>query len=73
MNQLLEEIIDELNPNYCPVSDEECFEQDEKRGHFYRYFEHIKSGRQYLIKWTVIFGTPETVQTIFADPVELSD
>jgi hypothetical protein len=68
---ILEMIVDGLHPFYSPTSDEECGECDDEKGEFYRKFKHTKSGREYLLSWTVYFGTPETVRTVFHAPEEI--
>ena len=65
---VLNEIIDELNPNYIPVTDEECVTMEEDHGIYQRVFKHRK-GSEFLLKWTVWYGNPDTVKTIF-HPVE---
>jgi hypothetical protein len=60
----LNEIIDELNPNYRAVTDEELIETHDDRGIYQRVFKH-KKGQEFLLKWTVFYGTPETVRTVF--------
>ena len=65
---IMNDIIDELNPNYKPVTDEELIDSTPEYGLYQRVFKH-KRGPEFLIKWTVYYGTPETVQTVF-HPVE---
>jgi len=61
---LLTEIIDELNPDYTPCTDETCIHMQEDHGVYQRGFEH-RNGNKFLIEWTVWYGTPETVKTVF--------
>jgi hypothetical protein len=68
LDVVMNEIIDELNPNYKPVTDEELIETSDNSGVFQRVFKH-KTGSEFLLKWTVYYGTPETVRTVF-HPVE---
>jgi hypothetical protein len=60
----LHNIIDELNPEYVPSTDEEMIEDYEDFGVFERSFLHI-SGKTTTIRWSVYYGTPETVVTVF--------
>jgi hypothetical protein len=68
LDAVMNEIIDELNPLYKPVTDEECISMQEDHGIYQRVFKH-KHGPEFLLKWTTWYGTPETVRTIF-HPVE---
>jgi len=69
--KLLHNIIDELHPEYVPTSDEDLIEDYEDFGIFERSFMHI-SGKVLKIRWSVYYGTPETVVTVF-DSVNTSD
>lgn len=60
----LERIIDGLDLNYIPISDEECSTDSEEVGSYYRVFRH-KDGNEFIISWDVFYGTPETVLTVF--------
>lgn len=61
----LNEIIDEIHPNFKAVSDESMIENNGDHGVFNRVFDCISSGNRYLMTWKVYFGTPETVRTVF--------
>ncbi len=67
---VMNEIIDELNPNYKPTSDEDIIEQQNEYGVYQRSFRH-RNGSEFLVKWTVYYGTPETVRTVFETIEEL--
>lgn len=68
LDNVLNDIIDELNPNYKPVTDEERISEYPDHGIYQRAFKH-REGAEFLLKWTVWYGTPETVRTEF-HPVE---
>lgn len=63
---IMHDIIDELNPNYKPTSDEHLIYDQSAYGVFQRKFKHVK-GEEFLVQWTVYYGTPETVKTVFND------
>jgi len=63
-DDLLHRIIDELHSQYEPTSDEELVEDYEDRGVFERSFLHV-SGKVSKIRWSVYYGNPETVVTVF--------
>jgi hypothetical protein len=67
---VMNDIIDELNPNYTPTSDEEFLDMQDDHGVYQRSFKH-KKGPEFLVKWTVWYGTPETVRTVFESVEEL--
>lgn len=62
-------IIDELHPLFKASSDEELIEDHEDHGVFTRSFKTF-NGNEYLMKWSVYYGTPETVKTVF-EPIQL--
>lgn len=64
IDKYLHLVIDELHPMFEPISDEEIIEYNDTYATSYRDFLH-KNGQKFRIKWTVYFGTPETVQTVF--------
>jgi len=68
LDAVMNDIIDGLNPNYKPVTDEQLIKCAEDHGIYQRTFKH-REGAEFLLKWTVWYGTPETVRTIF-HPVE---
>ena len=68
LDAVMNDIIDGLNPNYKPVTDEQLIKYAEDHGIYQRTFKH-REGAEFLIKWTVWYGTPETVRTKF-HPVE---
>lgn len=70
IEQHLHNIIDELNPLFKAISDEEMLESDEVHGLFTRDFLH-KTGKKFRMKWRVYYGTPETVRTEFEPAVEI--
>jgi len=67
-NVWMNEIIDELHPHFKHITDEELVESYEDRGVFERTFSH-NSGKDFKLRWTVYYGTPETVVTVFEDMV----
>ena len=69
MDKQMNMIIDELHPLFQAVSDEEMIEDNNDHGVFTRIFKSFDN-KQYLLKWRVYFGTPETVKTIF-EPLQL--
>jgi hypothetical protein len=69
IEQHLHSIIDELHPLFTPISDEEMVEHQEDHGVYTRDFLH-KFGKKFRMKWSVYYGTPETVRTEFK-PVEV--
>lgn len=71
MNQLFHRIIDELHNDYKPISDEEQVSEFDDHGIFQREFMHT-SGQKYLLRWSVWYGTPETVRTTFESIQKLS-
>jgi hypothetical protein len=66
----LNDIIDQRHPLFTPISDEEMVEDYEDHGVFERSFLH-KTGKQFLMRWRVYYGTPETVRTIFEPATEI--
>lgn len=62
-------IVDELHPLFKASSDEELVEDYEDHGVFARSFKAIDD-KEYLVKWSVYYGTPETVKTVF-EPIQL--
>jgi DNA/RNA-binding domain of Phe-tRNA-synthetase-like protein len=70
LDTVMNEIIDELNPNYKPTSDEELIDMQDDRGVYQRSFRH-RNGPEFLVKWAVYYGTPETVRTVFESVEEL--
>jgi len=65
----LTEIIDGLNDNFKPLTDENLLQETKEYGIFERTFKNINTGKFYIFKWTVIFGTPETVEVKFNPPM----
>jgi len=61
---LLHYIIYELHQGYVPTSDEELIEDFDDHGVFERSFMYI-TGKVSTIRWSVYYGTPETVVTVF--------
>lgn len=70
MDMVMNEIIDELNPNYVPTSDERLIQLNDDNGVYQRSFKHRK-GPEFMVTWTVYYGTPETVRTVFESVEEL--
>ena len=71
INKIFHDMIDGLNPNVSPISDEFLLESDSKSGLYYRDFHSHTTGKNCRMKWRVYYGTPETVVTIFEKPLEL--
>ena len=69
IEQHLHSIIDELHPLFSAISDEELIDDQEDHGVFTRDFLH-ETGKKFRMKWSVYYGTPETVRTEF-EPVEI--
>jgi hypothetical protein len=59
----MHQIIDCLNPEYFPVTDELQIEEHDTYGKFIRSFK--KGDRVIDIQWRVEYGTPQTVKTVF--------
>ncbi len=57
-------IIDELHPLFKAITDEEMVESHEDHGVFERTFLN-NCGKEYKMSWSVYYGTPETVRTVF--------
>ena len=74
---LLNEIIDDLNSDYTPLTDEFClydgYTLKDEYGVYQREFKHIKTGRNFLLEWVVWYGTPETAKTVFENPIEITN
>lgn len=71
IDRYMHQIIDELHPLFTATSDEEMVEyHHEDHGVFERTFRH-KDGKNYLMRWRVYFGTPETVCTVFEPAKEI--
>ncbi len=66
----LHNIIDEVHPLFKPISDEELIEDHEDHGIFTRDFRH-RNGKKFRMKWSVYYGTPETVRTVFNPAIEI--
>lgn len=64
LEKTMNDIIDERDPRYKPTSDEMFIYVHEDYGIYQRSFKH-DSGREFLLKWTVWYGTPDTVKTVF--------
>ena len=62
-NKQLNDIIDCLNPDWVPITDEYMVRNDRTSGLFTRAFK-TTSGTSSLF-WRVHFGTPKTVKTVF--------
>jgi len=60
----LNNIIDCLDPDWVPVTDEYMIKENKISGWFSRSFETRRKG-SYNIIWRVDFVTPETVKTVF--------
>jgi len=58
-----EYIIDELDPVYKAITDEQCILSTEKYGIFTRTFKNLSTTKEHQLTWKVDYGTPETVQT----------
>ena len=69
IEQHLHNIIDEIHPLFTAISDEELIDDQEDHGVFTRDFLH-ENGKKFRMKWSVYYGTPETVRTEF-DPAEV--
>jgi len=66
MLTILEKIIDDVHPDYEPITDEEYIGGDETVGHFQRTFTIKETpSKEVCVKWAVKYGTPDTVQTYF--------
>ncbi len=70
IEQHLHDIIDELNPLFKAITDEEMVDNYEDHGIFTRDFLH-KTGKKFRMRWSVYYGTPETVRTVFEPAVEI--
>lgn len=66
----LNKIIDETHPLFKAISDEELIENHETYGIYERSFLH-KTGKKFKMRWRVLYGTPETVKTVFEPAVVL--
>lgn len=71
INGYLNQIIDEIHPLFTAISDEVMVENNKDYGVFQREFAHTM-GKKFLMKWSVYYGTPETVKTVFHPAVELA-
>lgn len=69
IEQQLHSIIDEIHPLFSAISDEELIDDQEDHGVFTRDFLH-ENGKKFRMKWSVYYGTPETVRTEF-EPAEV--
>ena len=69
IEQHLHNIIDEIHPLFTAISDETCLEKYDDHGVYTRDFLH-KNGKKFRMKWSVYYGTPETVRTEF-EPAEV--
>ena len=70
LDTVMNDIIDELNLNYKPTSDERLIRVNDDSGVYQRSFKHRK-GPEFLVTWIVYYGTPETVRTVFESVEEL--
>ena len=70
LDTVMNDIIDELNPNYKPTSDERLIRVNDDSGVYQRSFKHRK-GPEFMVTWTVYYGIPETVRTVFESVEEL--
>ena len=61
---VLNEIIDCLDPKYEPISDEELVFETDEYGEYQRLFSYKKES-DFLVKWIVYYGNPDTVKTVF--------
>lgn len=66
----LHNIIDEIHPLFKAISDEELVGDNIDHGVFERSFLH-ENGKQFLMRWKVYYGTPETVRTVFETAVQI--
>lgn len=66
----MNQIIDEIHPMFKSISDETMISDNDDHGVFSRDFIH-KNGKKFRMEWSVYYGTPETVQTIFEPAIEL--
>jgi hypothetical protein len=66
----LHNIIDEVHPLFRATSDEEMIEDHEDHGVFERSFLH-QTGKRFLMRWKVYYGTPETVRTVFEPATQI--
>lgn len=66
----LHNIIDELHPLFTAISDEELIDECSECGTFERSFLH-QTGKRFLMRWKVYYGTPETVRTVFEPATQL--
>ena len=65
-NIQLNDIIDCLNPDWVPITDEYMIRNNKTSGFFTRGFKTKEKG-SYSLFWRVDFGSPETVKTVFED------
>lgn len=70
LQRYMHQIVDEMHPLFTAVSDENMVEHYGDRGVFERQFEH-QNGKTFLMRWTVYFGSPETVRTVFEPAKEI--
>jgi hypothetical protein len=66
----LNQIIDEVHPLFTPSSDEQLIEKYDDRGVYTRSFKHA-NGKNFLMKWVVYYGTPDTVKTVFEPAIQI--
>ena len=66
----MNQIIDEIHPMFKSISDETMISDNADHGVFSRDFIH-NNGKKFRMEWSVYYGTPETVQTIFEPAIEL--
>lgn len=71
VDKWMNDIIDENHPKFTAYSDEEMVEDYEDHGVFERSFLH-ENGEKYLMRWSVYYGTPETVRTVFEPAKEIA-
>lgn len=67
----LNQIIDEVHPLFKSISDEELIFEGKDVGVYQRLFKHA-TGKTFLLSWKIIYGSPDTVQTIF-NPAKVID
>lgn len=70
INWYLNQIIDELNPNFKALSDEVTVDLNETYGTYERIFTR-PDGSKFKMKWRVYHGTPETVRTEFEPAIAI--
>jgi hypothetical protein len=70
VDKQLHSIIDCMHPKFKSISDEEQIDEYQDRAVFARNFLH-ETGKTYRMQWTVYFGSPDTVKTVFMPAEEI--